>query len=146
VNKPAAKTAEKVIPKKVFKISIEFYPGGKSKIYRKDLSALIDKTDNSVAWLKAHDFKEEDIELLGTVPDCWETYYPAPVVVPNVVESAPLVEKIAEVLAAPVAVETPMTPDPIEQALSVEDVQTMKLEAPISTEEEEALKAVRGIA
>jgi hypothetical protein len=158
VNKPAAKTAEKVIPKKVFKISIEFYPGGKAKIHRKDLSALIDTTEFSVAWLKAHDFKEEDIELIGDKPDCWETSYPAPVV-----KLAPLAEKIEEALSAPPAdtitvttvnldsgnivqeqvkdvfegIPDPIThadvtvvppPDPIEQALGVKDVQSTKLE------------------
>jgi hypothetical protein len=99
VNKVTPKTPEKVAPKRVYKISIEFLPGGTSRITRKDLPQLINKTDKSVAWLEANDFKEEDIELIGTVPDCWETYYPTPVVEPD----PPLAEKIAEVLDAVVA-------------------------------------------
>jgi hypothetical protein len=94
VNKPVLKTPEKVTPKRVYKISIEFYPGGTSRIIRKDLSQLIDKTPESVAWLKAHDFKEEDIELIGDKPDCWETYYPVPVVEPAPVVPAPVAESV----------------------------------------------------
>ena len=135
VNNSIPKKTEKVAPKKVYKICIEFYPGGTSRIYRKDLSDLIDLTDKSVAWLKTHDFKEEDIESLGDKPDCWETYYPAPVVEPAPLvvepESAPLVEKIAEVLAAPVvepvtSVVEP-TVDPIVQALGVPEAEVTTL-------------------
>ena len=94
VNKPVSKTAEKVAPKKVYKISIQFnYSDGKSRIYRKDLPDLIDLTVSSVAWLKAHDFKMEDIEIIGDKPECWETYYPAPVVEP----AATLTEIVSEV-------------------------------------------------
>ena len=97
MSKPMSKTTEKVVPKKVYKISIKYHSDGKSMILRKDLSALIDTTDKSLAWLKAHDFKAEDIEIIGDKPYGWDLYYPAPVVEPDPV----LVEKLAEVLAAP---------------------------------------------
>ena len=95
MNKIVSKTPEKVAPKKVYKISIRFgSSGGTSMIIRNDLPSLIDNTEKSVAWLKANDFKEADIEIIGNKPECWETYYPAPVVEPT-----PLVEKVSEVLA-----------------------------------------------
>ena len=108
-------TEKKAAPKKVYPISIEFYTDGKSKIIRKDLPMLIDKTDKSIAWLKANNFKEGDIEIIGNKPDCWETYYPAPVV-----EPAPMVEKVAEVLdgtTTQVATETPSTPMSTEEII-----------------------------
>jgi len=105
MNKTVSKTTEKAAPKKVYKISIEFYPGFTAKITRKDLPQLIDTTDKSISWLEVHDFKAEDIELIGDKPDCWETYYPAPapIVEPAPVVEPPLAEKIAEVLDAAIA-------------------------------------------
>jgi hypothetical protein len=97
------KATEKVAPKKVFKISILFYSDDTARIIRKDLPALIDKTEKSVEWLETHDFKEEDIEIIGDKPDCWKTYYPTPVSAP-VVEPIPLVEKITDVLDAPIVI------------------------------------------
>ena len=48
------KPEEKKVVKKVYKIGIRFYDEGSAMIIRKDLPALIDKTDNSVRWLYDH--------------------------------------------------------------------------------------------
>lgn len=101
MNKPEPKK-EKVPPKKVYEIRIQFYLDGKAMIVRKDLPSLIDTDANSVSWLESHNYRPENIEIIGTKPDCWVDYYPAPVVEPTpspVAEVAPMAEPVPETIA-----------------------------------------------
>lgn len=89
------KPEEKKVVKKVYKIGIRFYDEGSAMIIRKDLPALIDKTDNSVRWLYDHGYQEADIEIVGIKPDCWGDFYPTITDPMIIVKSEPtLVEKI----------------------------------------------------
>jgi hypothetical protein len=111
-NKPA-EVKKPVEVKKVYKVTL-IVDGHSSTIVRPNLPTIFDKTTSAVVWLKDNGFKAEDINVIGTKPECWEEFYPAPV---KPAEPT-AVEKIAEVLdkpsePAPVVTE-PVAPAPVE--------------------------------
>lgn len=75
---------EKVVEKSTSKVRLHVYAQGHSKIIRNDkLPFIEDNTDRAVRWLAANGFKENEIEIIGEKPACWNTVFP-----PAVVESA----------------------------------------------------------
>lgn len=109
MNKPAPAPKVKEAPKKIYKVFIQFYPDVTAMIVRKNLPAIIDKTEAAVRWLKDNGFTNpEDIEVIGTKPECWNEVYPPAT---TVIEPAP-VEMIAAVLdgQAPAVIETVPAP------------------------------------
>ena len=72
-------TKAKVEPeKKAYKVRLRVY-GANATICRDRLPFIEDKTDEVVKWLAAHDYKEEEIEIIGEKPAIWDTVFPQPV-------------------------------------------------------------------
>jgi hypothetical protein len=85
--------ATKVPEKPTFKVRLRVDDRGHSTIIRNEgLPFIEDKTDKAVIWLAANGFKENEIEIIGKKPACWDAVF-----------SPPVVEATVEAPEAPVA-------------------------------------------
>jgi hypothetical protein len=72
-KKPASTEKEPVIVKK--DNTFQSFADGTSRIFRKDLPAIIDKTDNLIQWLVANNYKAADIDIIGEKPASWDAAF-----------------------------------------------------------------------
>ena len=83
---------EKKVAAPVYKVTLVVH-GERSTIHRGGgLPMLIDRTEKSVEWLAAHEYKPEEINIEGDKPACWATVYPEPVVETPVIETPVVAE------------------------------------------------------
>jgi len=83
--------------KRVYKVTLKIDGSSTATIYRPGMPFFIDTVEKCVAWLAGNEFEEEDIELIGSSPECWEKYYP---------KELPTLEETIAVAAATPSTET----------------------------------------
>jgi hypothetical protein len=94
-KKPSSDKKEPIIVRK--DNTFQSFADGTSRIYRKDLPALIDKTDKLISWLVANGYKAKDIDIVGEKPASWDKAFGIEVVPAE----TPIAEKLSEVLNTP---------------------------------------------
>ena len=90
-----SKAKEVSTKKKTTTVSLYVTNYGSSTIVRSGgMPMIIDQTDKALEWLKAHEYKASDIEIIGEKPSCWDTIYPSEE--PTFVRSTPMEEVPAQ--------------------------------------------------